>query len=662
MRMKKLLTIFCLVCAMQAMSVELGVYSGSLTVNGTFYSAERIYVLPGADANSLTCVVGEQVLVNIPASSISLSAQAVNANYAITNGGFEGTWSNGEPSGWHSFNTATGDYVSFVQNTDQFTRSTDKRPGSTGTQSALIQTKIVMGANANGNCTNGRINAGSLTATDASGNYNFSDPSGSGYNTPFVGNPDSLVFWAKYIPADKNPSNPINKARAHAVITTNARYQDPEATSYASVKIADAAVNYAATTSMGWQRISVPFTYYSVDPSLAAYMLITFTSNYEPGGGSSYSEGGLFDKTYHLDNVYLDDVEMIYNHGLKSLTMNGQKVSFTNRRAEVNHEYSESAYAFVATTDGKAAKAFIGYDTPNSRVYVYVVPDNYAQAKSCSVYTIQMTAPQIIIPTTTYAYEASTCENEPYSDDLFSNLTKEGTYTDTIPNAQGGDSIVTLTLLLLPTYRMEETMYFKTVDMIWHGKTIQNLPQREAPYLFYDSLHTAAGCDSVYVLKLYVSDLPVTYGEYVAKMCDGESVSFEGVTYSEAFEGDVHVSQPNIYGGDSIVHLTVRVAPNYSVDTYMTITQGEQATWEGWNLSTMPVGQAELNAWYYSIDDCDSIVVLHLTVSPQPVTTGLNPLPTHVEHAVYKTLFNGRIYIIRKEDETIYDILGNKIQ
>ena len=124
----------------------------------------------------------------------------------------------------------------------------------------------------------------------------------------------------------------------------------------------------------------------------------------------------------------------------------------------------------------------------------------------------------------------------------------------------------------------------------------------------------------------------------------------------------MRVAQPNIYGGDSIVHLTVRVMPNYTVDTYMTITQGEQATWEGWNLSTMPVGQAELNAWYYSIDDCDSIVVLHLTVSPQPVTTGLNPLPTHVEHAVYKTLFNGRIYIIRKEDETIYDILGNKIQ
>ena len=72
------------------MSSELGVYSGSVTINGTSYSAERIYVLPGAETNTLTCVVGEQVLVNIPASSIVLSAQPISANYAITNGGFEG--------------------------------------------------------------------------------------------------------------------------------------------------------------------------------------------------------------------------------------------------------------------------------------------------------------------------------------------------------------------------------------------------------------------------------------------------------------------------------------------------------------------------------------------------------------------------------------------
>ncbi|MBQ6764216.1 MAG: hypothetical protein IJP45_03405, partial [Paludibacteraceae bacterium] len=164
--------------------------------------------------NSVITSSSAQVLLSIEASSLPepilvlfTGAKVTNTNYELTNGGFEGNWSNGEPAGWHSFNSATGDYVSFVQNTEQFSQKSDTRPGSTGTHSAMIQTKIVVGAKANGNCTNGQINAGSMTADDATGNYNFSDPSNSGHNTPFHGNPDSLVFWTKYIPADKNPSN-----------------------------------------------------------------------------------------------------------------------------------------------------------------------------------------------------------------------------------------------------------------------------------------------------------------------------------------------------------------------------------------------------------------------------------------------------------------------
>ena len=159
----------------------------TISILNDFHDGNDVY-------NSTLNANQAQVLLQIAASTLPQpilvlfsGARVADRNYRIENGGFEGAWSNGEPQGWHSFNTATGDYVSFVQNTEQFTRSTDVRPGSTGSQSAKIETKIVVGNNANGNCTNGRINAGSMTATDASGNYNFSDPSESGYNTPFVG-------------------------------------------------------------------------------------------------------------------------------------------------------------------------------------------------------------------------------------------------------------------------------------------------------------------------------------------------------------------------------------------------------------------------------------------------------------------------------------------
>ena len=727
--------------------------------------------------NSIVSASSAQVLLSIAAPSLPEpilvlfnGSRVTDANYAITNGGFEGTWSNGELEGWHSFNSATGSKVSFVKNTEQFIRSTDKRPGSSGSQSAMIKTKIILGNNANGNCTNGQINAGSTTADDASGNYNFSDPSNKGYNTAFVGNPDSLVFWAKYIPADKKPGNSVNKARAHCVITTNARYQDPEAVSYASVKVADAALNYSATSSMGWQRLSIPFVYTSVNPSSAAYMLITFSSNYTPGGGSAYNEGGgLFSSgTDYLDNVYLDDVEMIYNHALTSLNMNGTAISFTNGNAVSTKDFSDSDYNFVATTNGKAAKSFIGYDAVNSRVYVYVVAHNYSQAKSYSVYTLQMATP---VKDTEYAYSATICSNESYSDNLFSKLTKAGSYTTKIPNSKGGDSIVTLTLNVLPAYEkttkatinmnetydwrgttysnlkpglftdqvelktkagcdsvftlaltvkpiayelsetlvacqneeamwhgkllptakagtvmvydslksvynmdsviiltlqvkpsytIAKTVYLNEVDTIWRGQHISGLAKSDKPYMFYDSLTAQNGCDSVYVLTLYISDKPVTYGVYQATICDGDNITFDGIRYEEAFDDDVRFSQPNMYGGDSVIHLLVDILPSYFIEEYRTITVGDNQTWEYFNLNAMPVGEMMLNASYYSVDDCDSTMVLYLTVLPEHIVSGMENVQDDAR-TNRKVIINGQLYIIRK-DETIYDILGKKVK
>ena len=607
-----------------------------------------------------------QVLLQISAPSLPepilvlfAGEKVADRNYAIQNGGFEGSWTNGEPEGWHSFNSATGDYVSFVQNTDQFTKSSETRPGSAGTQSALIQTKIVVGANANGNCTNGRINAGSMTATDAAGNYNFSDPSASGYNTPFAGSPDSLVFWAKYIPADQDPDNEINKARAHVVVTTDARYQDPEVADYSSVKIAEASIDYSATPDMEWQRLSVPFAYTDVDPATAAYVLVTFTTNKEPGGGSSHAEGGLFNKVYYLDNVYLDDVEMVYNHGLQSLLMDGTTLSFSDGQASVEKPYSDSEYDFSAVTDGKAARSFIGFDAARHRVCVYVVADDYSQSQAYSLYTVQMQNPAPPKPESTFfAYEASTCDNEPYSDDLFHDLTEAGIYRDTIPNVLGGDSIVTLTLHVLPTYRMEETRYMNAVDIVWRGQTISGLPQAETPYFYYDSLFSQNGCDSVFVLRLYVSEIPVTYGVYEAGMCEGETVTFEGVTYSEPFEGDIRVTAPNIFGGDSIVRLTVQVLPSYTVTEQMTIVEGEQKRWEGIDLSTLPAGQIELQAMYYTENFCDSVMVLQLTVQPRQVVTAVEQVPSDKVQSI-KVLRNGTLYIRRGEE--VYDLTGRKV-
>lgn len=741
-------------------SVLNGIQDGSTTYN-SIISSSAAQVLLSIAAPSLP----EPIMVLFSGTKVT------DRNYALANGGFEGSWNNNEPSGWHSFPSATGSFASMAGGDNQYKRSTETRPGSTGSQSVLIASNLIAGVKANGNCTNGQINAGSMSAGDASGNYNFSDPSNNGYNTPFVGSPDSMVFWAKYIPADQNPSNTENKARMHTVITTNARYQDPEASNYSSVKIAEATINYSATADMGWQRLAVPFVYSSLDPTSAAYVLVTFTTNQTPGGGTTYSSGSLFNKTVYPDNIYLDDVEMVYNHGLKSLQMNGSAVTFTDGTATTTEVFSDSDYDFTATTNGKASQSFIGYDATNHEVYVYVVAGNYSQAASYTVYTLKMAEPAPQVVNTDSAYTATICDNESYSDDLFSELTQAGTYIDTIPNTQGGDSVITLTLTVnksysfpseatmkvnetytwrektyqdltpgvyhfadslttqtgcdsiftlqltvepigywyeetmnacineeiewhgkaLPTsatgnyvlydslysvlgqdsvyvlklsvhpvYLFTEEMHTEEADLEWHGKTIKDLEQREEPYLIYDSLTSQYGCDSVYMLRLYVNVIPTTYGSYADECCEGEFILFDGVEYRESFEGDVLISERNIYGGDSIVHLTIKVFPSYHIEEEMTIVVGDALTWEYYDLSQLPEGEMTLTAEYWSDDFCDSIRVLYLTVEPKPLYHAI-PNTYSEKRTSRKVLYNGRMYIIR-EDEHIYDVLGNKIQ
>jgi len=317
---------------------------------------------------------------------VCFAGDAVRSNnYALPNGGFEGAWTNNEPAGWHSFVSATGSFADFVKgSTDQFKQSELVRPGSEGAHSVLLSSKVMFGVKANGNCTNGRINAGSMSADEASANYNFSDPDSVGFNTPFQGRPDSMVFWAKYIPGDRDAANEANQARMSTIITTNARYQDPEAADYSEVKLAQAAINYSATASLGWQRISVPFNYVTENSDKEpAYILTTFTTNKLQGGGTSTSA--------HPDSVLLDDAELVYNNHLLSLTLGSDEITFEGESYKINDTYCDSCGIFKGVVDGVSAQSFFAYDALHKCVFVYVIADDYAQSGKYTVYRIDYT-------------------------------------------------------------------------------------------------------------------------------------------------------------------------------------------------------------------------------------------------------------------------------
>lgn len=254
------------------------------------------------------------------------------AQTQIGNGSFESweptTSELNEPVNWNSFKSADGAFILFGG--QQMDRRVNARPGSTGTQSARIWSRSAgFGVKANGNMTLGRINMGSTTPSDAA-NHNFSSTSTTGFSEAFTDTPDSIVAWVKYKPG--NTTSGYN-ARISSVIHNNTNgYKDPNDVSGANT-VATAILNFPYTNG-GWQRISVPFTYVGT-PSNAAFILVTFTTNNVPGGGTT------------SDTLYVDDVELVYvpNPSFTSTNASvceGSTVSFTNTTTHYPTSYSWS--------------------------------------------------------------------------------------------------------------------------------------------------------------------------------------------------------------------------------------------------------------------------------------------------------------------------------
>jgi hypothetical protein len=213
----------------------------------------------------------------------------------IGNSGFE-NWDNlganqEEPTNWSSFKTATGSFAAF--GSKQVERSSTVRSGATGTYSARIWSKSTLGIMANGVLTTGRMNMGSSNLSSPD-NYNYTVLNDAAFSEALTFAPDSIVFWARYT------AGASEKAGMHAVIHDQFSVQDPINAASEPYVVAAADFQFSPTNN-NWVRFSVPFTY-TVNTGLAPkFILLTFTTNHIPGGGSAN------------DEVLIDDVELIYN-------------------------------------------------------------------------------------------------------------------------------------------------------------------------------------------------------------------------------------------------------------------------------------------------------------------------------------------------------------
>ena len=203
-----------------------------------------------------------------------------------------------EPVHWHSGGTATGSYSGWVDS--QIESSTHVRPGTSGSKSVRLFPDRILGVTANGNMTNGRMNAGSMSAS-GSNNYNYTQRSQSAYNTPFNQLPDSLSVWVCF-----RSQSTTDKAMVKAIIHGDADYKSrADGTGEpANMHVATAQSTFTRTSTANgaytWRRLSIPFQNNGpcTDPR---YILFSMTTNQTPGSGDS------------SDDLFIDDILMVYN-------------------------------------------------------------------------------------------------------------------------------------------------------------------------------------------------------------------------------------------------------------------------------------------------------------------------------------------------------------
>ncbi|MDD4704011.1 MAG: T9SS type A sorting domain-containing protein, partial [Bacteroidales bacterium] len=202
---------------------------------------------------------------------------------------------------------------------------------------------------------------------------------------------------------------------------------------------------------------------------------------------------------------------------------------------------------------------------------------------------------------------AEICSNETYTLNGF-NVNTAGFYTQSLQTIKGCDSIVNLSLIVNPIYN--DTI----IAEICQGEVYSQFGFNESNAGFYtQNLQTIKGCDSVVNLSLIVN--PIYNDTIIAEICQGEVYSQFGFIVSTA--GFYTQSLQTIKGCDSIVNLSLIVNPIYNDTIIAEICQGEIYTLNGFNVSTAGLHTQNLQ----TNKGCDSIVNLGLVINSTSLTT-----------------------------------------
>ena len=211
------------------------------------------------------------------------------------------------------------------------------------------------------------------------------------------------------------------------------------------------------------------------------------------------------------------------------------------------------------------------------------------------------------------------CKSElPYRwrDTTFQNNTESGIFTFHKKTSKLCDSVVTLTLNVHDLYRATESLVVceNELPVVWRGNIIpQGTPSGNIIY----REQTVWGCDSIVILSVVVN--PAHHQQEELTICENDlPYTWRDTTFELGTRGGSFLfNKKSINGCDSIVTLKLTVNPKYSRTDEVTICDSDLPYTYGdtvFEIGTQS-GTAVLHRQTVA-HACDSIITLHLTVNP----------------------------------------------
>lgn len=307
--------------------------------------------------------------------------------------------------------------------------------------------------------------------------------------------------------------------------------------------------------------------------------------------GKTYSEAGTYFDRYSCDTTYRITV-----------IKNPTEVHVTNATWD-----GKGAYTWIYTHEGQQETVSINAAGTYNKYH-----DN-SQTGCKETYRLILT----LNDTKYHFVETMTvCEGDEYAWHGMSNLSRQNvgqttSYYDRYQTITGQDSIYELQLTVLAASRSSRSLTF--CDKIdWKGVTYTNSAA------VYDTLRNAEGCDSI--VTLYLDKMPSYYFHDTATITQGEILLWHGLSINT--EGLFRDQHSTVNGCDSTYEIGVGMIPaTPHSNTYTTIKEicdGDIFTWRDKDYST---SGTYIDSIPSTPTTPDSIFILKLTVWPESKDT-----------------------------------------